>query len=227
MFSLRQSSSLDSYITEFSRLSLQVSEIDELSRGSLFTKGLCADIKRHVLTAHPVTLAQAIRSAHTAQQVAGVTQDDTTAEATDQPSHKLRPKWFGPFKVLQTIGTNAYRLDLPGTIRWHSAFNVAALRKDHKNSITDRHQPPPPPITDFDGNTRYMVEKILDDRIRSNQTQYLVKWKGYAAEDSRWEPELNLLLFTHSTPGSRIVVQYHVYIGCWFLVVSFFFTFQL
>ena len=90
----------------------------------------------------------------------------TTAEARDQPSHKLRPKWFGPFAVLQTIGTNAYRLYLPSIIRCHSVFSVAVLRKyQYINSIPDRRQPPPPPITDLDGNTRYMVEKILDDRI--------------------------------------------------------------
>ena len=51
-----------------------------------------------------------------------------TPEARDQPSRKLRPKWFGPFKVIERIGSNAYHLELPHTIRCHSLFNVSALQ---------------------------------------------------------------------------------------------------
>ena len=92
---------LDSY-TEFSRLSLQVSEIDELSWGLLFTKDLHSDIKRHVLTAHPVTLAQAIRSAHTAQQVAGVTEDDRQDGNGTQPLRRFRASSDGDTPRLQS-----------------------------------------------------------------------------------------------------------------------------
>ena len=35
-----------------------------------------------------------------------------TPDARNQPSRKLRPKWFGPFKVIERIGSNAYRLEL-------------------------------------------------------------------------------------------------------------------
>lgn len=36
------------------------------------------------------------------------------------------------------------------------------------------------------------MEAILDCRRRHNQTQYLIKWKGYGPEDNSWEPESNL-----------------------------------
>ena len=45
-------------------------------QGDSYTNGLCSDITRNVLAAHPITLLQAVRSAHTAEHVAGVTQDD-------------------------------------------------------------------------------------------------------------------------------------------------------
>ncbi|XP_065196176.1 heterochromatin protein 1-like [Sycon ciliatum] len=38
-----------------------------------------------------------------------------------------------------------------------------------------------------------MVEKILDDRQRRHQTQYLVKWQGYPDDEATWQPEGNLL----------------------------------
>jgi len=34
----------------------------------------------------------------------------------------------------------------------------------------------------------YIVEKILDKRIKSNKVQYFLKWKGYPDTDNTWEP---------------------------------------
>ena len=36
-----------------------------------------------------------------------------TPEARDRPSDKLRPRWYGPFKVLEKVSSNAFRVDLP------------------------------------------------------------------------------------------------------------------
>ena len=33
-----------------------------------------------------------------------------TPEARDRPSDKLRPRWYGPFKITQVINNNAFRL---------------------------------------------------------------------------------------------------------------------
>src|SRR5205814_4212725 len=43
-------------------------------------------------------------------------------------SGKLAPKWLGPFKILQIVGTQAYKLDLhPLYLRIHTVFNVSLL----------------------------------------------------------------------------------------------------
>ena len=34
----------------------------------------------------------------------------------------------------------------------------------------------------------YLVERIVDRRRRRNVTEYLVKWQGYPADESTWEP---------------------------------------
>ena len=43
-------------------------------------------------------------------------------------SGKLKPRFVGPFKVLSLVGSNAYRLDLPATMRVYPVFNFSLLK---------------------------------------------------------------------------------------------------
>ena len=43
--------------------------------------------------------------------------------------NKLSPKYYGPYKVLQKIGTMAYKLELPVASRLHPIFHVSCLKK--------------------------------------------------------------------------------------------------
>ena len=63
MFSIQQRGSIESYVTEFSRLSLQVPELDELSRALLFVNGLHGNMRTLVVKEHPTTLSAAIQAA--------------------------------------------------------------------------------------------------------------------------------------------------------------------
>ena len=115
-----------------------------------------------------------------------------TPEARGQPSRKLQPKWFGPYRIQAKIGANAFRLELPRELRCHPVFNVTALKRYEENTIPGRHQPPPPPFTDLDGHTRYVVEAVLNHRHRSGEQHFLVHWKGYPSSEATWEPAGNL-----------------------------------
>jgi hypothetical protein len=49
--------------------------------------------------------------------------------------NKLSPKYYGPYKVLQKIGTMAYKLELPTSLRVHLVLHVSCLKKVINNKI--------------------------------------------------------------------------------------------
>jgi len=46
---------------------------------------------------------------------------------TKQPSKKLRPKLYGPFKILEKKGSQAYKLDISPGWKIHPVFHVSLL----------------------------------------------------------------------------------------------------
>ena len=49
--------------------------------------------------------------------------------------NKLSPKYYGLYKVLQKIGTMAYKLELPAASRLHPVFHVSCLKKVIGNKL--------------------------------------------------------------------------------------------
>ena len=91
---------------------------------------------------------------------------DATDIQTTWPSKKLSHHRLGPFPVERQIGTNAYRLTLPPSMKWlHLVFNVVKLTPAPNNPIPGRQRPPPPLPELIDGEEEYLVEEILDSRM--------------------------------------------------------------
>ena len=105
---------------------------------------------------------------------------------------KLSPRFIGPFKILERIGTVAYRLALPPSMSGvHEVFHFSMLRK---------YTPDPAHVVDWgqievdtDGTFEEGPVCILDsrDQVLRHKTVRLVRVLGryYGVEESTWERE--------------------------------------
>ena len=81
----------------------------------------------------------------------------------DKKDNKLSPKYYGPYKVLQNIGTMAYKLEFHASSRVHPVFHVSCLKKVIGDNI------PVQTISlelDEEGKIILEPEAIIDTRIR-------------------------------------------------------------
>ena len=105
---------------------------------------------------------------------------------------KLSPRFIGPFKILDKVGTVAYRLALsPSMSGVHEVFHVSMLR---------RYTPDPAHVVDWgeievdtDGTFEEGLVCVIDsrDQVLRCKTMRLVRvlWWHRGVEESTWERE--------------------------------------
>ena len=67
--------------------------------------------------------------------------------------NKLTPKYYGPYKVLQKIGSMDYNLELPSSSRANPVFHVPCLKKVIGDKI-----PIHTIFLDLDGEVKFILE---------------------------------------------------------------------
>ncbi|GFS41553.1 hypothetical protein Acr_00g0075070 [Actinidia rufa] len=105
---------------------------------------------------------------------------------------KLKPRYIGPFEILQRIGTVAYRIALPPELSHvHDVFHVSMLRKYvHDPAHVIHHYP-----LDMREDLSYVETpiEIVDrrDQVLRNKVIPLVRvvWRNHSYEESTWERE--------------------------------------
>ena len=102
--------------------------------------------------------------------------------------HKLQWKFCGPYKVLEKIWAQAYRLQLPDTWRVHPVFHMSLLKQWRPSLM--QQVPREVELDDADAPQYFNVEKILrwqwNSKTRRRRRKFLVLWQGYLVEEAEW-----------------------------------------
>ena len=103
---------------------------------------------------------------------------------------KVKPQVYWPYKIIERIGTLAYRLDLPPELSWiHNVFHICMLRKyvpHHSHVIR------PEPI-ELQTDLTYAVEpmQILSREVKKLHSKRIplvkVQWQNHHKEEATWE----------------------------------------
>lgn len=108
-----------------------------------------------------------------------------------RPNESLSPTWLGPWKVLEIVNDNAYRLQIPADMKIWPVLNSEYL-KPYVSSLPEfsAHNPERTAPEYVKGNVEFFkAEAILDVRPRGRGRQFLLKWKGRPRDESTWRPE--------------------------------------
>jgi transposase InsO family protein len=90
------------------------------------------------------------------------------------PCRKLAPRFVGPFRIVDKVGTLAYRLALPEKYaRIHNVFPISLLEPWHVRPGQN-----PLPMPDLEEDEEWEVEEVRDCQRVQDETFYLVKWTG-------------------------------------------------
>jgi len=103
---------------------------------------------------------------------------------------KLTECFVGPYKVKGIVLSNVIELELPKSIKIHPVVNISRVQL-YKPQVEGQKKIPPKPVI-IKGEEEFEVEKILNKRMIRGKEKFLVRWKGYMAEEDTWENRENL-----------------------------------
>jgi len=95
---------------------------------------------------------------------------------TTRSSKELDPKRTGPYTVSQVINKNAFKLDLPYTIRTHNVFHVPLLAQCKSSPAGE--PPFEPQQMVVDDSDKWEDDRILDSKRRYRMLHHHIQWAG-------------------------------------------------
>ncbi|KAA0050654.1 soluble inorganic pyrophosphatase 1 [Cucumis melo var. makuwa] len=100
-------------------------------------------------------------------------------------NEKLSSKYFEPYKILERIGSVAYKLELPDSLSIHHVSHVSQLKK-----LIGEHINVQPTIQQSNENFEWEtmpVEAIDYCKTKTGNWEVMVNWEGLPTHEATWE----------------------------------------
>jgi hypothetical protein len=98
---------------------------------------------------------------------------------------KLSFRYFGPYKIIEKIGSVAYKLEPPPSSSVHPVFHVSLLKPAPSTKYTV--SPDLPNVDDTLQVPAAVLQRRLQPRQDGTVPQLLIKWSGLDASLATWE----------------------------------------
>lgn len=109
-------------------------------------------------------------------------------------SHKLTPRYIGPYKILKHINPVTYRLEHTRHLRIHPTFHVSKLKPVVPGPLAaDTPSADLPTPLEINGKPAYTVANLLRSWRRNGQPEYLMDWEGCGLEEQSWVTARDIL----------------------------------
>ena len=105
---------------------------------------------------------------------------------------KLRPRFIGPYEVIEKVGPLAYRLALPPELeKIHSVFHVSMLRRyrsDPSHVVSSETIELRPDLTYEEEPVEILAREVKELRNKKIPLAKVL-WRNHKTEEATWESE--------------------------------------
>ncbi|CAH9116180.1 unnamed protein product [Cuscuta europaea] len=171
---------------------VSLSAVEEVSRLTAERNLMLKELKEHLAKAQNLMKQEADKHRREVKLEAGDSvflkiQPYKMRSLALRSNHKLRPRFYGPFEILEKINSVALKLRLPVGSRVHPVFHISLFKKVLK--LTSTYQDLPMGMTE-ECELLVKPEKIKDVRINDKgEKEMLVHWEDLPDFEDSWERE--------------------------------------